>query len=345
MIAVLDTNILMKDWRLSGLHFRLLFECAPLHDVTLAIPEVVIDELVGNYDRRYRKLCESVTKAQSGLRQLTGEQVAFDLQAADTAKQAYRSWFNSKIVEQSIVRLLYPDVSHAEVVKRIYESRRPFQGDERGYKDFLIWWSCVAAIKTYGKCVLVTENARDFADSGKLHYDLQREARSHHGEVLLASSLIEFLRSHVFPRLEPDKGLEMSLRAGELRGYDPTTWIKAFLNEPTRLLSDFEWELPCSIHSIDWAECGEVENVNVVQALELGKDGALVEAEADVYINFAGSVTDSDHSGVDYEIERDLGTAFAVGSISTTLGFELRVSTTDGRILDGSASWAHLEVS
>jgi hypothetical protein len=156
---VLDTSILIGHWFLDGAGFHTLRAACSVMQASLAIPEVVIDELLWHYR-------DELTKTVHLLRRISRE--SFDVsERIEGEYQKYLAFLEEQ--RQAIAVLPYPRLSHKEIVQRIYMEKRPFRRREKGYKDFLIWRSITELLEEKAdrhlKVVLISANTNDFARS------------------------------------------------------------------------------------------------------------------------------------------------------------------------------------
>lgn len=84
-----------------------------------------------------------------------------------------------------------PNVSHAELVRRSLDHRRPFDTGDRGYRDTLLWHTALELLREHHSVVLVSNDKAAFVADGKseqLHADLAAELRAFGvaGELRLA---------------------------------------------------------------------------------------------------------------------------------------------------------------
>ncbi len=87
-----------------------------------------------------------------------------------------------------------PNVSHAELVRRSLERRRPFDGNDRGYRDSLLWHTTLEFLREGHSVVLVSHDKSAFAapkTDEQLHPALEAELRAYGcaGELRLVGNL------------------------------------------------------------------------------------------------------------------------------------------------------------
>lgn len=216
-VIVLDTSVLVKDWFWKGAGFHALHAACPVMRALIAIPEVVIQELIANYKDKLRD-------AFRKLAPLTREPLAQS--EVDGRHQDFLAFVHE--LRQGRMILPYPQVSHQSIVERIYEGKRPFHDGEKGYKDFLIWRSVVELLAMYNeqstKVILISANAADFAASksepnSSLHSDyLDELAVADRARLSYFTSVELYTRSVLgdgfadFAREQPDAANALRLR-------------------------------------------------------------------------------------------------------------------------------------
>jgi hypothetical protein len=158
-VIVLDTCILVRKRFFTGAAFDALRAACALARGTLVIPEVAIDELLGNYRT-------ALTDAFAPLNRLLRERVD-----PEAYYQQYAAFLEEKRRAGDITVAPYTKISHEQVVRRMYEGKKPFKvGDKRdvGYKDYLIWQTVLEEGARddgwdYTKIVFISSNTADFA--------------------------------------------------------------------------------------------------------------------------------------------------------------------------------------
>lgn len=205
---ILDTTALYGDWRLRGPSARTLSEHMRIdRSLALLVPEVVLCELEGQYQRELHQRRSALEKAQRDMRELADNDSSSPNAETPSAAAAtacprveYGAWLRKKLSDEyNAIVLPIPDVSHSTIVERAVARQKPFDDKGRGYRDALIWYSVVDAAKSgkYKEVYFVTGNVSDFArpDRDDLHDDLLLDLRQH-GE--LASKVTYFQSLKMF---------------------------------------------------------------------------------------------------------------------------------------------------
>jgi hypothetical protein len=177
MVIVLDSNILVRDFNLEGIGFRLLREGLQLVDFRVVIPNIVLDETVAKFRDRIAEEStreQKVLKAMSLLLTQHRHKVLRPINLSYEV-QAYRIRLFNKICEAGFETKEYPKVSHEEVVGRELQRIKPF-GPHGGYRDYLIWLTVIeVALETNDSVAFITSNTKDFLEGTQLHPDLIKD--------------------------------------------------------------------------------------------------------------------------------------------------------------------------
>lgn len=208
MHILLDTNPIISDGFGRSANFNRFLELAHEHGITVYVPSVVLDEVVGRFAK---DLSDSVEKANAELAFMS-RRVARDLGTFNTVLDvnkevgSFRSEFSTRLAEAGVAVPQYPIVSHRDVTDRAIYRRKPFRDKGVGYRDTLIWLTALElADQVEDNIVLVTNNIQDFGDgSTRLHGQLQEdlENRGHERDkVALVTSIKDVVQQQIGPYL------------------------------------------------------------------------------------------------------------------------------------------------
>ncbi|MER0499539.1 PIN domain-containing protein [Aeromonas hydrophila] len=186
---VLDTNVIYRDFDFRSNDLRKLIKLCSLFDVQICIPEVVIDECLFQYEKEFIEALNSLEKSFLSMKRVLLDKHINKIEHEKITKEIhgrkalYSKQLDDFIKSKSIRILPYCNVSHKDVVKRIYEKKKPFseKGKERGYKDYLI---AMSVLETLGneKTIIYTHNILDFSEDAdaqglsKIHSDYSSES-------------------------------------------------------------------------------------------------------------------------------------------------------------------------
>jgi predicted nucleic acid-binding protein len=328
---VLDTSVIVPDFRLRSTRLRaVLVSARELRD-SVAIPSVVVDEVVNKFREEISVATSGLRDAEARLGKLLGQEVS-PLECEPAAElEKYRAWLTAKLKSGSIDVLDYPDIDHRDVVNRALTRRKPFTKDgQRGYRDALIWETLLNQLRVHrDELFFVSANTSDFADPDnkqQLHPDLERdlkELKPPRAQLLLFSSLDDLLARGIGPRNEVVPDLKAQIEAGRLGTLDLHPWL---LEELPKLIrgSRLMWVgRPTERHRGDWT----VTNLQYVRAPQLQSTNNLTEKSILIVLALlvrATFVPSQPDLGLDVDSKSDVGFA---GRLFATVGVEVERDT------------------
>ncbi len=233
MKIVLDTNILVNRWFLSGPTFDLLEKYLHQTNSVLILPRIVIQEIQNKYREVLNKRIFETSHAIKEVQRLT-QHVQTSIQElsidAELTYDKYEQFLNYKITQLKTQIPEYNDIPHDIIVRRAIASRKPFGAGDRGYRDTLIWETILRKVVTpTDKTIFITNNSKDFCDSnGELHSDLKEDLTllkllEHNVEIIL--SIEKFNNQFVEPTLKKLDDLKTALNENKLPNFSIETWI------------------------------------------------------------------------------------------------------------------------
>ena len=158
--VVLDATEIHRDWFLVGLEFQLLRFLIREAGIRAVVPTSVLMEVVANHDREYARARRQLTKVAEGLWRAAGRGALPAPQLPD--QSTYQEQLVERLENLGIEFLPWPETPHEEIVKRATERRPPFDEAGSGYRDTLVWMSCLAFAGA-GRTVFLVSQDRDFA--------------------------------------------------------------------------------------------------------------------------------------------------------------------------------------
>ena len=292
MHFVVDANIIIAEDFGRSVRFRTLLAASTTLGYKVYVPRLAITETVAKFSREFGKEFKSARSILGQLSKLLG--VRFETGIAHLDQEAETAAFENALVAKlnyhQVTQLHYPDISHADVVRRAVSRKRPFDQNGSGYRDTLIWLSALnLASQTDGKIILVSKD-EDFGKSDVLHSDLINdlvEAGHAKEKVALSSSLSNIIDEDIRPKLKAVL-LENPLETLANLNIDAK---EAILLAIQGAYNYVEWEpnelgLPpeCQTPTLYYAE--GIEDLHVVEVRELSDGNSLVRLETEVYGGF-----------------------------------------------------------
>ncbi|ABV67585.1 conserved hypothetical protein [Aliarcobacter butzleri RM4018] len=179
MIIYLDTNIFYKNWYFDNPHFKYLFHFINNEGHTLLISKLVIQEIENIRNREIKSTLEDISKSMEFLNKRLLNNVKFDDTAIINQEYDFEKLLKEFINYSNIRILDYIDVKQEEVVEKALYFKKPFQEEEKGYRDTMIWLSLLDFIKTNNikkDVIFISSNKNDFFEKKKktisFHSDL-----------------------------------------------------------------------------------------------------------------------------------------------------------------------------
>ena len=161
MLVVLDANILIADFQMTGNAFRALLVGGDEAGVHVGVPEVVVQEATRKLRRELEEQARRATKLVDELRKLL---VKVDVRIEiDAVVRDYEAKLRALVATSPGWELLpMPEVDHDQVLSRLHSATAPARAGVGGYQDVLIWETLKAQLHRDSHIVLVS-NDGDFA--------------------------------------------------------------------------------------------------------------------------------------------------------------------------------------
>lgn len=205
MKVVLDSNIIVADFWMQSPNFKILFENSKKGEIELFIPQVVIDEILNKFDQRIQKLKSDINGEIAKFEKLSDSPIGFSI-TEDSIKKSnikYKKHLDKIIKINGITIIEYPKTSHEFLARKAMLSFKPFNTNEKGYRDCLIWENIKSLVSQEDveipatpEVVFITNNFKDFtAEGDKLHDNLISELENENlisDSVIIYPSLKEF---------------------------------------------------------------------------------------------------------------------------------------------------------
>lgn len=178
----LDTNIFYNQWYLTSADFRLLFNYIENTDSVLLLSELVCEEVENIRNRDLESIVEILKHEVKKAKKLNNS-VLFDYNFDELNEDKYdfRNLVQEKVT--SVEFISYENIKQNEVVRRALKKIKPFQEEEKGYRDTLIWLSFLTYLSSKeieNEVIFITNNKSDFYNkkSDDFHDDLKTDIAS-----------------------------------------------------------------------------------------------------------------------------------------------------------------------
>lgn len=177
MIIFLDTNIFFNNWHLKNANFKLLFNYVANTDSTILISEIVCDEINNKYRQAIQESHHSLTSALGKYQRLFIEDLKIEIPKGED-KYNFRNVILSKT--EHLIIYGYENISNSTIVTRAIKKVKPFQEEDKGFRDTLIWLSFLDYLKSRGikeDITFINNNSSDFYNDKKSDFndDLKKD--------------------------------------------------------------------------------------------------------------------------------------------------------------------------
>lgn len=205
----IDTNIVMNESFLRSSWSQSFLKACTLLQISVVIPEVVIDETKGNYPSHLRERAKSFQKAERELSKLIALQQQ-PLNVADLVEE-YGGFLDELIEDHNVIIASYPkEITAKKLVEMSYQAKKPFKDGGEGHKDYIVWETIKSHIMrklTSTPNIFVTNNVKDFcqpSEEGKfnLHPYLSEQIEEEILRPKIQVSLKNVLDETIMPLLE-----------------------------------------------------------------------------------------------------------------------------------------------
>ena len=184
MKVILDTNVIFEDFNFRKTNTQILLSEVKEGNLALLIPEIVLDEAVNKYRQRLEKGQKDITSELETLGELAQQVFKSPIatQQVEQLANEYRARLDQLFKDYGITIIPYPTTDHRFLANKAMHKKKPFNSNEKGYRDNLIWENIKSLISAVDEdiaskpeVVFVTHNHTDFMSGDKLHEDLTSE--------------------------------------------------------------------------------------------------------------------------------------------------------------------------
>lgn len=216
MKVLLDSNIIIADFNLKRPAAQILLSLAKTGTFEVYVPEVVFDEVVNKFRQHLEDRKKDILSAMKTIKDMVNDDIPIPIPITDEfaqkAHSAYQQRLQIILSENKISILQYPTTDHKYLAKKAMLQRKPFNVNEKGYRDCLIWENVKSLIPllsstpiSISTIAFITNNNSDFMSDDKLHNNLLTELKEegyNTETVKIFKSLKEFDEQIMKPYLE-----------------------------------------------------------------------------------------------------------------------------------------------
>jgi hypothetical protein len=308
----LDTNVFYGDWFARGANFKYLFHFINNEGHDLLISKVVLQEAENIQNRELGSAIADAKRFLANATKLNGVEILPEPPNFCVEKYDLFSILKEKC--QSVTVLDYESIPHSLVVNRALKRVRPFQQNEKGYRDTLIWLSLLDRLRTKPEEVIfISANKSDFLDpSAKpaaFHSDLRADIEGFPSTCLIQpyASLFDFVDKTIDKN---DHALDHTKAEDAFGAYIEEQGAQFLMSMRPALISSLQKLLTPGVNalvnssSIDADVFEGIEGFSVQSTSDLGKGDVYVSCEYDLRrVRITVSIPKSDYLLYRNEIE------------------------------------------
>ncbi len=164
MYIFFDTNIFYKHWHAKNADFNLFFNYIENSRSTLLVSDLVCEEIENGHDREFKVVLDKLKSELIKANNFNEERIEYDFEKLNQP-YSFKGILEERVKLSRLKYISYDDVKQSEVVTRAVKILRPFQEDDKGYRDTLIWLSFLYYIKENkikGEIAFINNNKGDF---------------------------------------------------------------------------------------------------------------------------------------------------------------------------------------
>lgn len=197
---ILDSNQIIKDYKLEGAYFQAMRVFLDTQGARLVVPRVVVDEVVAHLRRDLMKKCDKLDSFADAWRKFDTDlpiKPADLREAIDGAVSKYRERLMGLLTAISTEIPELPEVGTDNVVSRILDRKKPIGPKGEGVIDYLIWRIAVEYTQQRGDVHFISSNSKDFGKGEEpLPADLGADVAGARYKLMRWDNLGDFLDTH-----------------------------------------------------------------------------------------------------------------------------------------------------
>jgi hypothetical protein len=192
MHILIDSNIIIEDFRLSKSHSVQFFKYYKKAGLTCHLSEISLREIESNFRSQLTVKVSSYNSAASRLNgQISAMVDPLDQDFIENEVIAYVEYLKGKLLGLSVHIQPIPDVSHGLILEQSFYKKKPFDNKDNGYKDFLILQTAFSIAKAAKSDVIILTKDTDFGND-EIHPDLQ-DVNTSGQTLILRNSISSFI--------------------------------------------------------------------------------------------------------------------------------------------------------
>lgn len=228
MKVFIDTNAFFNNWFVENVNFKLLFFFLNNENNELLLSNLVIEETNNIRHRELQEIKTELLRLIEKGNKLNQNKLNFSLESLGIEDYDLSTILKTKV--DWIKSISYDNIRHKTVVDRALRLVKPFNSEEKGYRDTLIWLSFLEYLKDEnieGDVAFITKNKHDFFKSKGSELTFNSDLQNDIQMLDIKANIKPYLSVYDFVNQNVDK-ISHSFDHGELLDE-----IEGFLIEET----------------------------------------------------------------------------------------------------------------
>lgn len=355
MKTILDANIIISDYRFNSTDSRVLLESSKKGNIDLYVPEIVLDEVFNKFEERLFEAKSKIDKELSVIKKTTNTEIKDEIDENFIKRKVdeYKDYIHKLFDDNKVNVLEYPNIPHKQIVFKAIKKLKPFNSNEKGYRDALIWENIKSLMPIIGTnaanpdVIFITNNKKDFCENeNDLHKELINEIEKDDLEVdsiQIYNTLNEFSNDIKKLFFIQENSFKKRIELKEIEDFDLESSLLLSLREEldNSDISDIE-SIPHSYQDATVRFIEKIENLNIKDVRKLNSTEYLIDLTCNVEMTIDFFVDKGEYYTSDdttYDIE-DLDWNDYVIWASELVNPELSVSL----ILDGDYNILSIQI-
>lgn len=202
MNIILDSNILVRDIKLSNENIEIILDYLDKTNSSVILPKIVIEEIKNLYGKNITEKLSTYEKAETKLKSVLVNSLEFAKITVDLEKESndYIKFVMEKlkVKEEQIIK--YKNEYLPELVNRAVNKLKPLGENGQQFRDGLLWLTTMDYAETVEnkEIIFISSNTKDFASnsSGRLDEQLQKELDERGIRIHFYKDIESFVKNH-----------------------------------------------------------------------------------------------------------------------------------------------------
>jgi predicted nucleic acid-binding protein len=319
MKTVLDANIIIADFRFNSTDSKILLESSKKGNIDLYVPEIVLDEVFNKFEERLAEAQSKTDKELSVIKKITNTKVKNKINEdfIDEKVTEYKKYIYNLFDKNNVEILKYPNVPHKKIVYKAIKKIKPFNTNEKGYRDALIWENIKSLMPETGinianpDIVFITNNKKDFCESeNDLHRELIKELEEEYLDIesiKVYNNLNDFSNNIKQLFFIQENSFKKRIESGKIEDFDLENMVLTSLREELNNSDISEIEsIPHSYQDSTVRFIEKIDNLKIKDIRKLNSTEYLIDLTCNAEMTIDFYMDKSDYYSSDditYDVE------------------------------------------